>query len=128
MAIDQTPPLPPAPGPNWELPEIVDVQSRLANYRPRKPRNFASPLEAVKNAVEIVVTLESPLPIRAMAPVLYVGDTQLTESEAVDKEGLQLRFWGLERERLADGAPIALGWMGSRREQRKTKFAFHKPQ
>jgi hypothetical protein len=127
MESDQSAPLPPAPAPDWELPEIVDVKIRQASFRPHKPHNFDSPLEAVKNAVEIVVTLESPMPIRALGPVLYVGNAQLTESEAVDKDGKQLRFWGLDREMLADGAPISMGWMGDRRQKRKTKFAFREP-
>jgi hypothetical protein len=104
------------------------VKIQLADYRPRRPRNFEPQLKAVKNAVEIVVTLESPLPIRAMGPVLYVGDTQLTESEALDNEGKRMRFWAFDREMmLADGAPISMGWLGSRRESRKTTFTFRKP-
>lgn len=127
MSSDQTTPLPPALAPDWELPEIVDVKIRQATFRPRKPRNFDSPIAAVKNAIEVVVSLKSPLPIRAMAPVLYVGDQRLTESQAVDKEGKQIRFWAFDREALSDGAPISIGWEGDPREQRKTKFSFRKP-
>lgn len=85
----------------------------MAQYRPRAPRNFAHPLLAVEDAVEIVVSLGSPMPIRALAPVLYVGEIPLTESERVDREGTQIRFWAFDRAKLRrPGAPIMLGWSG----------------
>jgi hypothetical protein len=124
MSTDAAAPLPQAPRPDWELPEIIEVTIRPAEYRPRKPRHFESPLREARNAVEVVVTLKSPLPIRAMGPVLYVGNTQLTESEALDKEGRQIRFWGFDRAALAAGAPISMGWTGSRSERRRSKFTF----
>ena len=118
MSIDQTPPLRVAPAPNWELPEVENVSIRSARFEPPKPRHFASPLAAQPNAIEIVVTLKSPLPARALPPVLYLGDTALTQSEAVDKDRRQIRFWGLDRARLAASAdaPIALGWLSASRE------------
>jgi hypothetical protein len=118
MSIDQTPPLHVAAAPNWELPEVEDVSIKSATFQPKKPRHFASPLAAQPNVIEIVVTLKSPLPNRALPPVLYVGDTALTQSEALDKEGRRIRFWGLDRARLAASAdaPIALGWLGASRE------------
>jgi hypothetical protein len=111
MPSDQAPQIESAPSPNWELPQIADVSIRNARYEPRPTRNFVNPRDAVSDAVEIVVSLQSPLPIRAMAPVLWVGDERLTESEAVDREGKQIRFWGLNRSGLQDGAPITLAWM-----------------
>ena len=93
MPFDQTPPVHTARAPNWEMPEIVNVKIRATPYQPRPTRNFANPLEAVPDALEIVLTLKSPIPARALGPVLYVGDARLTESEAVDKEDKQLRFW-----------------------------------
>jgi len=138
MSIDQSPPVQVAPGPNWELPEVADVAIRSATFQPRRPRHFAAPLAPQRNAVEIVVTLKSPMPSRALPPVLYVGDTALTESEAVDKEGRQLRFWGFDRARLAANASIALGWLGASRQAaapdgarskdlRTTRFRFTMP-
>jgi hypothetical protein len=98
--------------PNWEMPEMLDVKIRAAEYRPRATRNFESPLPGVKDAVEIVVTFKTPPPARAMSPVLYVGQTRLTESEPVDKQGKELRFWAFDRAKLQEGAPIEVRWMG----------------
>jgi hypothetical protein len=139
MSIDQPQPIRTADAPRWELPEVVDVSIRSATFQPRKPRHFTSPLAEQRNAVEIVITLKSPMPNRALPPVLYVGDTALTQSEAIDKEGYTLRFWGFDRARLAADAPIALGWLGGSREAtaerggpnrdlRPTTFRFKMPE
>lgn len=127
MSSDQSQPLPPAPRPAWELPAIIDVAIHRTPFTPREPRNFRSPLAAVPDACEVVVTLAAPLPIRAMGPVLYVGDVQLTESEAIDKEGRKIRFWGLEPSRLRKGAPISLAWGGEKPSAKSSKFKFALP-
>jgi hypothetical protein len=128
MAADKPAPLPGPARPNWDLPEITGVSIRRTRFRPRKARNFDSPIEAVGNAVEIVVTLDAPLPIRALAPVLHVGEAVLTESEQVDGEGKELRFWALSPATLSDQAPIALGWLGDRSERQPARFAFRRPE
>ncbi len=129
MPIDQAPPIQITRGPNWELPEITDVQIRATPYQPRPTRNFANPLRAVPDAVEIVLTLKSPIPARALAPVLFVGDARLTESEAVDKEGKQVRFWAFDRSSLIAGAPITMAWTGEAppQAQQSAKFTYRPP-
>jgi hypothetical protein len=130
MSSDQSQSLPPAPRPAWELPAIKAVAIRRAAFSPREPHNFRSPLATVPDACEIIVSLAAPLPIRAMGPMLHVGDAQLTESEAVDKDGLKIRFWGLEPGRLRQGAPIALSWMGEDKPRgaKASKFTFTLPE
>ncbi len=132
MSFDQAPKIKTSHRPNWEMPEMMDVKIRTADYRPRAPRNFTTPLPAVENAVEIIVTFKAPPPARAMAPVLYIGDTRLTESEPVDKAGRQLRFWAFERARLRQGAPIEVRWMGEPPAAESTgkaepKFTYSQP-
>jgi hypothetical protein len=129
MAFDQGPPIQAVPGPNWTMPEITDVKIRAAAYEPRASRNFKNPVEAVREAVEVVVTVKSPIPARAMAPVLYVGSTRLTESEQVDKEGRQVRFWAFDQAQLKSGAGIALAWSGEAppKESKKAKFTYRPP-
>ena len=130
MPFDQAPQIESAPAPKFDLPEITGVKIQYASFTPKATRNFANPLTAVQDAVEIVVTLKSPLPIRAMAPVLHVGDARLTESEPVDKEGKQIRFWALDRTQLKPGAPVSMAWSGQAPPQVKTKpkFTFSLPQ
>lgn len=112
--------------PDWKLPEIRGVEMRAAVYEPRRPSNFESPLSVARNAVEFVVRLAAPLPARALGPVLWVGEKALTESESLDKEGKEFRFWSFERTGLKDGAAIALAWTGEKpvNEKGKAKFTY----
>ena len=110
---------------------MIDVKINQAQYEPRPARNFVNPMGAVKDAIAIVVSLESPMPIRAMAPVLWVGDEQLTESEAVDEEGKQIRFWSFSRAKLRSGAPITLSWMNEQPDaaaRSRSKFVYKEPE
>lgn len=111
MPFDQTPPIQAERGPEWEMPSIMDVQIRRARFTPRAPRHFDSPLAAVEDAVEITVTVDGAIPIRALSPVLWVGSQVLTESEAVGTDGRTLRFWAVDQARLRDGAAMSLAWM-----------------
>jgi hypothetical protein len=130
MSSDQSQPLSHAPRPNWELPAIAHVAIQRLPFAPREPRNFRSPLTAAPDACEIVLTLAAPLPVRAMGPVLHVGDTQLTESEALDKEGRKIRFWAMDPALLKKGAPLSLAWGGSEGKAQaiRSKFAFALPE
>jgi len=129
MPIDQAPPIRTARAPNWELPEILGVKIRATPYQPKSMRNFRSPLEPVPEAMEFILTLKSPIPARALGPVLYVGKERLTESEAIDAEGRELRFWAFNRSRLKEGAPIIMVWDGDEpaKERKKAKFTYAPP-
>jgi hypothetical protein len=130
MPFDQAPPIQTTRAPDWGLPEITDVKIRAASYQPRPTRNFTNPVPAVENAIEIVVTLKAPIPARALAPVLYVGSTRLTESEPADKEGKLVRFWALDPSKLQAGAPIVLMWTGEappRQSKKPAKFTYKPP-
>lgn len=129
MSFDQAPPIQIAHAPKWELPEILDVKIRATPYQPRRMRNFPNPLKPVPDAVEIVLTLKSPIPARAAGPVLYVGSVRLTESEAVDEGGKVVRFWVFNRSKLRTGAPIVLMWDGEEppKERKKARFTYNQP-
>jgi hypothetical protein len=129
MPFDQGPSIQTTRAPKWDLPEIVDVKVRATPFQPRATRHFSNPLEAVPDAVEIVLTLKYPIPVRAMGPVLYVGGTRLTESETIDEEGKALRFWGFDRSKLKAGAPLMMVWDGDEppKQRQKAKFKYTPP-
>lgn len=127
MPFDQAPPIQTARAPKWELPEILEVNIRATPYRPHPTRHFRNPLEEVRDAVEFVLTLNAPLPIRAIGPVLCVGGARLTESEVVDKDGKQIRFWAFDRSKLRAGAPITMVWDGEAPPKKKSKFTYTPP-
>lgn len=128
MASDKAQPLPSGPRPNWDLPQITGVATHSMRSAPRQPRNFKALDTPPASAVEIVVTLAAPLPIRAAAPVLLVGETKLTESEALDAEGRQIRFWSAGPAKLEPGAPIALTWSNEPAPLARTDFKFKSPE
>jgi hypothetical protein len=114
------------------MPEMTGIRTRTTEYRPHAARNFTTPLSAVESAVEIIVSFKAPVPARAVSPVLYVGETRLTESESVDKKGKELRFWSFEPSRLQEGAPIEVRWMGEppsvrAKAEKVPKFRYSSP-
>lgn len=124
MSSDDGSRLPDPKRPDFSLPELVDVQTRLVPYAPRKYRHFDSELPTPGQAVEIVATTDGPIPIRNLGPVLYVGRAVVTECEQVEEN--RYRFLALEPEALQPGRPITLAWSGEpppRRPSRKFVYA-----
>lgn len=122
MATDAGSPQPEAPKAVFALPRVLAVRARRVALEPPARRNFASALEGGEG-VEFLVTTEHPIPTRALAPALYVGDAVVTESTPVDRTTYRFVAW--QPEVLERGAPIALGWTGQRRQERiATGFAF----
>lgn len=109
-------PQPPQRDP-WHLPVILDAKALLRRYR--EPRASYRGLERIEHyeAVEIVVTTDGPFPIRALAPVLYVGDEPVDHWEIDGRNAY--RFFAYERERLSEGATLALGWPDDRRPRQR---------
>lgn len=112
---------PAAPAPRYEMPNVVGVSVR--RVRPeRRLRNFESSLPAADEAVEFVVETDEPIPIRALAPVLYVGDVPLTEVTADDPT--HYRFVALQPEVLEGDAPLSLGWSGRPQDRQATTYRY----
>lgn len=123
MFIDVTQPISEGRRPEWDLPEIVELQIRRIPYEPPKLRNFKSSLSKYKEAVEFLVHTSGPIPARALGPALFVGDVQVIESQQV--EGNVYRFLAFDLERLQPGAPIGWAWINTPEEQRKeTRFRY----
>lgn len=123
MSIDSSQPLAPGPRPEWRLPNIVEIEIRRIDYRPRERRNFESALSQYRDAIEFIVHTDGPIPARALGPALFVAGEQVSESEQLD-EGLY-RFLAFDFERLQSGAPIRWGWMNAPEEERQeTEYRF----
>lgn len=111
MGSDQAVPVQSQPAPGWNLPAVTAVEIRAAAFKARASKHVARAMTDVADAVHIDVKLDAPMPMRALSPVLWVGDKMLTECEATNQAGTSLRFWALEPRALADGAPLALAWI-----------------
>ena len=95
---------------DFSLPTVLDVQIRATRFEPPRLNNFISALFRSGEAVEFVVRTDGPIPIRALGPALYVGETPVTEVTQVGPN--TYRFVALTRQGLRQGAPIRLGWTG----------------
>jgi hypothetical protein len=127
MSIDVSQPLPADSRPGWELPEIVEVRTLNNSFEPRQLRNFRSSLEANPEATEFQIRTASPIPIRALSPVLHVGNIVLTESEQIGEN--LYKFWALEPNRLEDEAPISLSWTNTPDAQiQESQFRYNRNQ
>lgn len=124
MSIDISQPLPADSRPSWELPEIVEVQTLNVPFEPRHLRNFRSSLEAKTEAIEFQIRTNRPIPIRALSPVLHVGNVVLTESEQIGEN--LYRFWAFEPNTLETEAPISLSWTNAPNEQlQESQFRYN---
>jgi hypothetical protein len=114
-------------GPGFELPDVVSISIRRIRYERPVRRNVRSALPTTDNAVEVMVETSAPIPVRALGPVLWVGETPLTEATADDET--HYRFLGLEPHRLTLDAPLRLGWSGQpSTDSRATRFTFNEPE
>lgn len=92
----------------WRLPKVICIEITHARYAKAKQYFFAQRLRGVKTAVEIVVHTDEEMPGGGSAPVLFVGEYRLTESEPA---GLRkTKFLAFEASKLKEHAPIVLGW------------------
>jgi hypothetical protein len=127
MSIDFSQPLPADSRPSWDLPEIVEVKTMNVPFEPRQLRNFRSSLEAKTEAIEFQIRTASPVPIRALSPVLHIGSVVLTESEQIGEN--LYRFWAFEPHRLETEAPISLSWTNTPNEQlQESQFRYNRNQ
>lgn len=96
--------------PRLDLPRPLSVTARLTRFEPPERRNFESSLPQLPRTVEFLVETDAPIPVRALSPVLYVGDVPVTEVVADDDT--HYRFIALQPTSLRRGEPVTLGWSG----------------
>ena len=108
-----------------DLPAIVNIEASRVRYDP--PRRFYVGAQSVQisDAVELLVRTAAALPVRAISPVLFIGDTVIAD---YDTAGINLyRFYVFNLERVMPGAPIGIGWPFAPNTARLTKFRFQIP-
>jgi hypothetical protein len=102
--------LPDPPAVDFTLPRVVEIEIRATTFKAPRHRNFKSALKGSKDAVEFIVRTDGPIPIRAVGPALYVGQTPVTESSEIGPN--TYRFVAMTRKGLKSTAPIVLSWTG----------------
>jgi hypothetical protein len=109
----------PEPAParyEYQLPTVTNVQVRRARAEPSVRRNFESALPSADEVIEIILETSEPIPIRALGPVLYVGETPVTEVTPIDET--HYRFTSFEPGQLREGSELSIGWSGQAAERR----------
>lgn len=111
MSSDPGTRLPEAPRPDFTLPKVLDIQILATKFKAPQHRNFPSALPSGE-AVEFIVKTDGPIPGRALGPVLYVGETPVTEVNEIGPN--TYRFIAPASAGLKQEAPINLSWSGQR--------------
>jgi hypothetical protein len=109
----------------WKLPQLLSVEAKRAVYREPRIYWVGTEDKRAHGAVEFLVRTSSGLPIRALSPVLFVGDVAVGECR---QEGENLyRYFAYDVERLQPGAPIFLAWPSLPRPRTATRFRYQPP-
>jgi hypothetical protein len=107
------------------LPEILEVHIRWRQFDKPRRVTVAGKDTFHKEAMEFEVRVSEPFQVRALGPVLWVGDEPLTIADEVST-GVY-RFYSFAPDRLRPSAPIALAWNSSGAERRATKYTYSVP-
>lgn len=102
--------VPDPPAFQFVMPAVKDIQVQAAKSEVRRPRNLTSAVPGGADTFAFVVVTEQPIPVRALGPTLYVGDTPVTEVTEVGPN--TYRFVAHAPSELQRGAPMRLGWTG----------------
>lgn len=109
--------------PALDLPKLRNLRIKRVPYRPRKLEHFVSRQAPEGEAIEFIVEVDGPVPVRAFGPALFVGDVEVHDSERLDDS--TWRLVALEPSRLKRDAPITWGWMKDPPQARqRTEFRY----
>lgn len=92
----------------FALPMVQEIEITRVRYSVPRPYYVGQERIECSNGVEFLVRTDGPIPIRALSPILFVGDAAV---EAYDEVGENLyRFIAYLVEDLSIGAQISFGW------------------
>ena len=113
------------PSEAYKLPAIKELSMKVVKFTPPKFEHVRSYLENYKEALEITIITEAPIPARAATPVLYIGNMKVSYYIKGKKDN-EYHFYAFELNKLPE-APIGWGWSDDKPEAiRKTKFSYKK--
>ena len=95
---------------HWALPRVLDVEFRPVKYAEPRPYYVGRERRQTSEALEIMVRTAAPLPIRALSPVIYLGDVPVEDYEVAGPN--LYRYLMFDAPALLAGAPVSLGWPG----------------
>lgn len=106
----------------WRLPRLVSVSTRMVTFPEPRTYFVGSERHETGQAIELRVETSEPIPVRAVTPILVVGETAISDYTT---EGTKTyKFTAYQPERLRSGAPIRWGWPGHSDKLTITRFRF----
>jgi len=92
----------------YAMPEILKLEITSARYQEPRPYYLGSDRLEAMTGVEFLIQTDGPIPIRALSPLLIVGEVTI---DAYDEVGAnRYRFVAFDVDNLKEGTPISLGW------------------
>jgi len=106
----------------WRLPQVLDI--RTVQRRLERPRRLTIRGEDryLDDVVEVEVDVSEPFEIRALGPVLWIGQEPLTIAEQAGEN--RYRFLVPDPDVLRDGAPVELSWNSPSAPRTATNFIY----
>lgn len=95
----------------WPLPRVLSIAVRRVEYPQAKVYYVGSQRRETRRAVEFRVATDAPLPVRAVTPVLKVGN--ITVPDYTTEGGNRYRFVAYEPDGFQADATIRWGWPGA---------------
>jgi hypothetical protein len=115
----------PKPVDLWRLPEVLELHVRRRRFEPKFRVTTAGVDHFVSDAIEVEIKVSEPFAVRALGPVLWIGEEPLTIAESDGK--LTYRFFAFRPEALRKDAPVSLSWNSPGSHKQETKFRFAMP-
>lgn len=100
----------------FELPKIISLKMKLVSFSAPKLKTFKSSLSEYKEALEITIVTEGPIPIRNVPPAIFIGDIvskHLEEGKGVH----EYKFYIFEFKKLKPRETIKWGWINDAPEK-----------
>jgi hypothetical protein len=109
----------------WRIPEILGIEVRRRQFDPPRRVTTKGVDRDVREAIEIEIRVSEPFAVRALGPVLWVGDEPLAAAEGDGKN--VYRFFSFDPGALKANAEISLGWNTASAPREKTPYRYQPP-
>jgi len=93
----------------FRLPKILSLKSEWVKFTPPKFKHLKSHLEKYKEALQITIVTDGPIPARAATPLLFIGEFKVDYYTPGKKEN-EYYFYFFEAKKLKGKTPVRWGW------------------
>jgi hypothetical protein len=102
----------------FRLPKILSLESEWVKFTAPKFKHLKSHLEKYKEALQITIVTDGPIPARALTPVFFIGDYK-AGYYMPGKKANEYHFYLFEFKKLKGKIPVRWGWNNDPPEKRE---------